>query len=60
MTESTLQSGAGKLTDVAWIYALYELGQTAATGVNPQKVQQDILDHIVKGLDGESGCIALI
>ena len=52
--------GAGKLADYPWIYALYELGQTAATGVDPQKVQQDILLHIVSGLDAESGSIAMI
>ncbi len=55
-----MESGEGKLTDFAWISALYELGQTAAIGVNPLKVQQDILDHIVTGLDAESGSIALI
>jgi signal transduction histidine kinase len=51
---------ASKLNDFAWIYALYELGQTAATGVEPLKVQQDILTHIVSGLDAESGSIAMI
>jgi two-component system, NtrC family, sensor kinase len=51
---------AGKLTDFPWIYALYELGQTAATGVDPVKVQQDILLHIVSGLDAESGSIAMV
>ncbi|NDP41668.1 MAG: GAF domain-containing protein [Aromatoleum sp.] len=50
----------GKLNDFAWICALYELGQTAAAGVDPLKVQQDILKHIVSGLDAESGSIALI
>jgi signal transduction histidine kinase len=53
-------AGSGKLTDFPWIYALYELGQTAATGVNPLKVQQDILLHIVSGLDAESGSIAMV
>ncbi|MEP7181673.1 MAG: ATP-binding protein [Betaproteobacteria bacterium] len=48
------------LHDFAWIYALYELGQTAATGAEPMQVQQDILHHIVSGLDAESGSIALI
>ena len=52
--------GAGKLADFPWIYALYELGQTAATGVDPVKVQHDILLHIVSGLDAESGSIAMI
>ncbi len=50
----------GRLDDFPWIYALYELGQTAATGVDPLKVQQDILLHIVSGLDAQSGSIAMI
>jgi len=60
MMQSRFEPGAGKLDDFAWIYALYELGQTAATGVDPLKAQQDILDHIVWGLDAESGSIALV
>src|SRR5947199_7995797 len=54
------QVADSKLHDFAWICALYELGQTVATGVNPRKVQHDILDHIVSGLDAESGSIALL
>ena len=53
-------AAVGKLADFPWIYALYELGQTAATGVDALKVQQDILLHIVSGLDAESGSIAMI
>jgi two-component system, NtrC family, sensor kinase len=53
-------ASTSKLNDFAWICALYELGQTAAGGVDPLKVQQDILKHIVSGLDAESGSIALI
>ncbi len=49
-----------KVDDFPWVYALYELGQTAATGVDPLKVQQDILSHIVAGLDAQSGSIAMI
>jgi two-component system, NtrC family, sensor kinase len=52
--------GANKHDDFAWIYALYKLGQTVATGIDPRKVQQDILDHIVSGLEAGSGSIALI
>ena len=51
---------ADRLNDFPWIYALYELGQSAATGVDPLQVQQDILLHIVSGLDAESGSIAMI
>ena len=57
---SAVAEGLGKLTNFPWIYALYELGQNAATGVDPVKVQHDILLHIVSGLDAESGSIAMI
>jgi signal transduction histidine kinase len=50
----------GRTTDFAWICALYELGQRAANGADPQQVRQDILEHIVRGFDAESGSIALI
>jgi signal transduction histidine kinase len=52
--------GANKHDDFAWIYALYRLGQTVATGIDPRQVQQDILNHIVAGLEAESGSIALV
>ena len=60
MTEVASGFGASKHNDFAWVYALYELGQTVATGIDRRKVQQDILDHIVAGLDAESGSIALV
>jgi len=50
----------GRTTDFAWICALYELGQRAANGADPQQVRQAILEHIVSGFDAESGSIALI
>jgi two-component system, NtrC family, sensor kinase len=55
-----VENGAGGVTDLAWISALYALGQKAANGGNPRQVQQEILEHIVRGLDAESGSIALI
>ncbi|HEV8553510.1 MAG TPA: ATP-binding protein [Casimicrobiaceae bacterium] len=59
MSALPLGSGAGKLGDYGWIYALYELGQTAASSATPLQVQQDILEHIVSGFDAQSGSIAL-
>src|SRR5947199_192986 len=59
MSASPLGSGTGKAGDYGWIYALYELGQTAASGAAPLQVQQDILEHIVSGFDAQSGSIAL-
>jgi signal transduction histidine kinase len=53
-------SGTGRIADLHWICALYELGQKAANGAHPQQVRQEILEHIVAGFDAESGSIALI
>ncbi|MGE5170139.1 MAG: ATP-binding protein [Rudaea sp.] len=59
--EIALSPGSsGGITDLAWICALYELGQKAANGAHPQQVRQEILEHIVRGFDAESGSIALI
>jgi len=55
-----METGTGLTTDLAWICALYELGQKAANGAHPQQVRQEILEHIVRGFDAESGSIALI
>jgi len=49
-----------RTTDLEWIGALYELGQRAANGADPQAVRQAILEHIVRGFEAESGSIALI
>ena len=57
---SALAPGGGRTTDLAWISALYELGQKAANGAHPQQVRQEILEHIVHGFTAESGSIALI
>ncbi len=59
MSATPLGSGTGKAGDYSWIYALYELGQTAASGAAPLQVQQGILEHIVSGFDAQSGSIAL-
>ena len=60
MNDRPIETGAGGVTDLAWISALYALGQKAANGANPRQVQQEILEHIVRGLDAESGSIALM
>ncbi len=59
-TPAAVAASAGKLDDFPWIYALYELGQTAATGVDPLQARQDILRHIVSGLDAQSVSIAMM
>ena len=58
--DSGIASGTGRITDLAWIGALYALGQKAANGAHPQQVRHEILEHIVRGFDAESGSIALI
>ena len=55
-----MADATGGITDLAWISALYALGHKAANGANPRQVQQEILEHIVRGFDAESGSIALI
>ncbi|MGE5090296.1 MAG: ATP-binding protein [Candidatus Levyibacteriota bacterium] len=59
MTSPTA-ADADRIGDIAWIQALYELGQKAANGAHPQEVLQQILAHIVGGFEAESGSIALI
>jgi hypothetical protein len=41
--DSATERGGGRITDLAWISALYELGQKAANGAHPQQVRQEIL-----------------
>jgi len=57
---AAINTGMERITDLGWICALYELGQKAANGAHPQQVLQEILDHIVRGFDAESGSIALM
>jgi two-component system NtrC family sensor kinase len=53
-------ANAARTTDIAWIRALYELGQKAVNGATSLRVQQEILEHIVRGFDAESGSIAMM
>jgi signal transduction histidine kinase len=55
-----MMGGVDKTADIAWIRALYELGQKVANGAEPLRVQQEILEHIVKGFGAESGSIAMM
>jgi signal transduction histidine kinase len=52
--------GIDNTADLRWIRALYEFGQQAANGAEPQRVQHNILEHIVSGFEAESGSIALL
>jgi len=60
VSEPIVSLGSAKTADLAWIRALYEFGQTAASSADPLRVRQDLLNHIVQGFDAESGSIALI
>lgn len=42
-----------------WLYELYLLGQSQLLGETPDKVQQQILQHIIKGFEAETGSLAL-
>jgi PAS domain S-box-containing protein len=44
---------------ILWLYELYRLGLFTSSSQNPKEVQQRILDHIVLGFEGDSGCLAL-
>jgi two-component system NtrC family sensor kinase len=42
---------------LAWIYDLYCIGQSVAR-LSPERVQQKILEHIIRGFSASSGCLA--
>ena len=44
---------------LTWISNLYRLGQGVAPGVHINGVYQRILEHVVRGLGGHSGTLAL-
>ena len=50
----------GHADDVAWIEALCALGQQAADGAHPRQALQQIVEHVVRGFDADSGSLALI
>lgn len=45
---------------LSWISNLYRLGQGVAPGVHVDEVYQRILEHVVQGLGGQSGTLALV
>ena len=45
-------------TELSWIFDLYRM-TPAISNVNPQQVSQRLLEHIVKGFNAGSGCLAL-
>lgn len=47
------------LDELSWIYDLYRLGQEGALSDNPAEIQQRIIEHIVQGLDADSGSLSL-
>jgi len=40
-----------------WIYDLYCIGQSVAR-LSPERVQQQVLEHIIQGFSASSGCLA--
>jgi signal transduction histidine kinase len=55
-----MTTGTAATSDLSWIRALYELGQRAVDGTAPSRVLQEIVEHIVRGFDAESGSIAMV
>lgn len=49
----------GKMTQLAWIYDLYNFSREAVLLENSNPVYQRILEHIVAGFDAKSGSLAL-
>ncbi len=45
---------------LSWISNLYRLGQGVAPGIDINEAYQRILDHVVQGLGGQSGTLALV
>ena len=44
---------------LTWIYDLYRLGQDTALRDNPAAVQRQIVEHIVQGVDADSGSLSI-
>lgn len=49
-----------RMTKLSWIYDLYRLGQSPQLLKEPDKIYQQLLDHIVAGFDARSGSLALL
>lgn len=49
-----------RITKLSWIYDLYRLGQSPRLLEEPDKIYQQLLDHIVAGFDARSGSLALL
>lgn len=47
------------MAKLSWVLDLYRLGQSAELRDNPRKVQQQILEHIVRGMDAATGSLSL-
>ena len=46
------------MAKLSWIYDLYRMGQSDASRDDPRKVQQQIMEHIVLGMDALSGSLS--
>ena len=47
------------MSKLSWIYDLYRMGQSAELHDNPRKVWQQIMTHIVQGMEAVSGSLSL-
>ena len=51
--DNEMAPSGGRITDLGWICALYELGQKAANGAHPQQVRQEIQAVLESGADDD-------
>lgn len=47
------------MAKLSWIYDLYRMGQSSELRSDPRKVQQQIMTHIVEGMEAVSGSLSL-
>ena len=47
------------MAKLSWIYDLYRLGQDSALREKPAEVQRRILEHIVQGIDADTGSLSV-
>jgi two-component system NtrC family sensor kinase len=49
-----------KLSGLSWIHGLYLINHASLAALKNAPVEQRLLDHLVDGFEGESGCLALL
>jgi two-component system, NtrC family, sensor kinase len=55
--DAGIAQSLGRDRELKWIYDLYCIGQSVAR-LSPERVQQQVLEHIIRGFGASSGCLA--